>query len=588
MRLRLLLTAGLLAGLLATAAYASGALEALENASIDKRFAVRGAQPPSDVAFIAIDDVTFSELGRPWPFPRSLHGKAIDILHKAGAREIVYDLQFTEPTKPAMDFALYDSIDRAGGAVLATTEADEHGHTMVLGGDANLAKIDARAAAANLPDEERGVIRRFTYSMNGLDTIAVAVAERLGHHVDPSAFESGGAYIDFRGPKGTVPTYSFSSLLGGRVDPNELRGKIVVIGASAPSIQDLHATSAGQDLMPGPEVQANAIWTLLHGLPLASAPGWLNVLVIFALSLIIPLLALRIRAILAALAAPVVGIAYVVIAQVAFEHGTVLAVVAPLGGLMVAAVATVAVSHMLETMRRQQVGHMNEMLEQEIRIRTAELHATELEVIQRLGHAVESRDEETGDHIGRMSQLCYRLALAAGLEAETAEIVRHASAMHDVGKIAIPDAILRKPAKLTAGEWEIMKSHTTIGAELLAGSRSPLVQMGEVIARTHHERWDGSGYPAGLAGEHIPLVGRICAVADVFDALISVRPYKRAWSVEEALAEIGRQSGQHFDPRIAALLLTMGPELQREHGDAAEPPAFTLSTAPAKAPSLTG
>jgi putative two-component system response regulator len=209
---------------------------------------------------------------------------------------------------------------------------------------------------------------------------------------------------------------------------------------------------------------------------------------------------------------------------------------------------------MLETIRRQHVGELNRRLEEEVRIRTSELHATELEVIQRLGQAVESRDEETGDHIGRMSELCHRLALAAGMDPEEAEVLRHASAMHDVGKIAIPDAILRKPGPLTDAEWVVMKSHTTIGADLLAGSRSPLVQMGEVIARTHHERWDGSGYPAGLAGDDIPFVGRICAVADVFDALISPRPYKHAWTVDEALDEIAAQSGRHFDPRLAALL----------------------------------
>jgi response regulator RpfG family c-di-GMP phosphodiesterase len=292
----------------------------------------------------------------------------------------------------------------------------------------------------------------------------------------------------------------------------------------------------------------------MHGLPLRTAPDWLNLLAIFALSLLVPLLALRMRAIFAALAAPVVGVAYVLLAQFAFEHGTIVAVVAPLGGLLVAAVATVAVSHMLETLRRQQVGEMNRLLEQEIRIRTSELRATELEVIQRLGQAVESRDEDTGDHIGRMSELCHRLALAAGVDPEAAEVLRHASAMHDVGKIAIPDAILRKPGPLTDEEWEVMKTHTTIGADLLAGSRSPLVQMGEVIARTHHERWDGSGYPAGLVAEGIPLVGRICAVADVFDALTSARPYKHAWTVDEALAEIAAQSGRHFDPRLAALL----------------------------------
>jgi CHASE2 domain-containing sensor protein len=564
-RLRLLLTAGLVAGAVAAVAHTGGALDALENASIDQRFEVRGAQPPNDIAFVAIDDVTFSRLKLQWPFRRSLHGDAIDALHRAGAREIVYDVQFTEPTKPREDFALYDAIDRAGGAVLGTSESDASGHSMVLGGDENLAEIDAVAAAANLPEEERGVIRRFTWSKNNMDTLAVAVAKRLGHPVDSEAFEAGGSYIDFRGPKGTIPTYSFSDLVKGRIDPHALRGKIVVVGASAPSLQDLHATSAGNALMPGPEIQANAIWTLMHGLPLRTAPDWLNLLAIFGLSLIVPLLALRMRAIFAALAVPVVGVAYVLLAQYAFVHGTIVAVVAPLGGLLLAAVATVVVSHMLETIRRQHVGELNRLLEQEIRIRTSELRATELEVIQRLGQAVDSRDEDTGDHIGRMSELCYRLALAAGVDPEAAEVLRHASAMHDVGKIAIPDAILRKPGPLTDEEWEVMKTHTTIGADLLAGSRSPLVQMGEVIARTHHERWDGSGYPAGLAGESIPLVGRICAVADVFDALTSPRPYKHAWTVDEALAEISAQSGRHFDPRLAALLLDMRTDLRREH-----------------------
>jgi response regulator RpfG family c-di-GMP phosphodiesterase len=317
--------------------------------------------------------------------------------------------------------------------------------------------------------------------------------------------------------------------------------------------------------MSGPEVQANAIWTMLHGLPLRDAPAWLGLVAIVALSLVVPLLALRIRALLAALVAPAIGIAYVVVAQVAFTHGLVLPLVAPLGGLMFAAIATVAVSHLLETVRRQHMAEVNHLLEEEIRVRTSELRATELEVIQRLGHAVESRDEETGDHIGRMSELCERLALAAGMDRDEAELFRHASAMHDVGKIAIPDTILRKPGPLTAGEWEVMKRHTTIGGDLLAGSRSPLVQMGEVIARTHHERWDGSGYPAGLVGEEIPLVGRICAVADVFDALISDRPYKQAWTVEDTLGEIARQSGRQFDPQIAALLLELGPELRREY-----------------------
>jgi putative two-component system response regulator len=127
--------------------------------------------------------------------------------------------------------------------------------------------------------------------------------------------------------------------------------------------------------------------------------------------------------------------------------------------------------------------------------------------------------------------------------------------MHDVGKIAIPDFILHKPEPLTASEREVMQRHTEVGGDLLAGSRSPVVQLGEVIARTHHERWDGSGYPAGLAGEAIPLAGRICAICDVYDALVSARPYKTAWAVEDALDEIRALSGSHFDPRLVELFL---------------------------------
>ena len=563
--MRLLLMAGALAAAMAAAAHGTGALQAAENQTFDLRLSLRDSEPPSDVAVVAIDDVTFSELQTQWPFPRSLHGRAVDQLRRAGAREIVYDVQFTEPTRPREDMALYEAIRRAGGAVLATSETDDAGRTNVLGGDENLAAAGARAAASNLPEEDGGVIRRFEHSMGGLETIPVAVAERQGRRVDPAAFEPGGSFIDFRGRPGTIPTYSFSTLVRGRIAPHALRGKIVVVGASAPTVHDQHATAAGRDLMSGPEVQANTIWTLMHGLPLASSPAWLDLLLVLTTASAVPLLALRFRTLAAALAAPFTAAAYLIAAQLAFESGTVIPVAAPLLALVVSAVSTVAVSHALESVERRHMAELNDILEDEIRARTSELRETELEVVQRLGQAVESRDEQTGDHIGRMSALCHRLALAAGMDPDEAELLRHASAMHDLGKIAIPDSILRKPGKLTAEEWEIMKRHTTIGGDLLAGSRLPLVQMAEVIARTHHERWDGSGYPAGLVGEEIPLAGRICAVGDVFDALISDRPYKAAWSVEETLAEIDRQRGRHFDPRLVDLLLAIGPDLAREH-----------------------
>jgi CHASE2 domain-containing sensor protein len=479
-RIRLLVTAGILAAAVAGAAQAGGVLEAMEDSSVDQRFRERGAQPPADLLVVAVDDITFSELGRPWPLPRSLFGRAVRRLHDAGAREIVIDVQFTEPTAPREDMALFDALDRAGGAVLATSESDDRGRTNVLGGDENLAEIGAVAGASNLPDDETGgIIRRFTPSVAELRTLAVVVAERQGRTVRPEAFEPGGSYIDFRGPPGTVPTVSFSSLLRGDVDARVVRDKIVVIGASAPTVHDQHATAASHKLMAGPEVQANAIWTLLHGLPLSTAPAWLGLLTVFALSMVVPLVALRVRAVIAALVAPVLGVAYHQLAQVAFESGTVLPVVAPLFGL------------------------------------------------------------------------------AAGLSVDEADLLERASAMHDVGKIAIPDRILRKPGPLDPVERAIMERHTVIGAEVLGGSRSALVQAAEEIARSHHERWDGTGYPAGLAGEDIPLAGRICAICDVFDALVSNRPYKTAWPVEEALAEIREQRGRQFDPRLTELFLAL-------------------------------
>jgi cyclic di-GMP phosphodiesterase len=197
-----------------------------------------------------------------------------------------------------------------------------------------------------------------------------------------------------------------------------------------------------------------------------------------------------------------------------------------------------------------------------VRERTADLAEAEREIAHRLGVAVEWRDVETGTHIERIGRLCERLALQVGWTPEKADLLRHASALHDVGKVGIPDEILLKPGKLDADEWEKMKTHTTIGAKILAGSRSELVQMAETIAASHHERWDGSGYPNGLAGEDIPLVGRICAVCDVFDALLSPRPYKEAWPLEKVLDELVKSKGSHLDPDLVDAFLPIGIEVQ--------------------------
>ena len=173
-----------------------------------------------------------------------------------------------------------------------------------------------------------------------------------------------------------------------------------------------------------------------------------------------------------------------------------------------------------------------------------------IETIRRLSIAAEYKDDDTAAHIHRMSRYAAVIARGLDLPQSEVEIISHASLMHDVGKIGIPDSILFKPEELNTSEWDIMRGHTTIGARILAGSTSKVMQAGKIIALSHHEKWDGSGYPAGLKGEKIPLWGRICCVADVYDALISDRPYKTAFSNEKALQIIKEDSGTHFDPRI--------------------------------------
>jgi putative two-component system response regulator len=168
-----------------------------------------------------------------------------------------------------------------------------------------------------------------------------------------------------------------------------------------------------------------------------------------------------------------------------------------------------------------------------------------------------------------MSLLCGRLARAIGMSEADAERIEQASLLHDVGKIGLPDDILHKPGKLTPEERTVMQRHATIGADLLAGSPSPLLQAAEQIARTHHERWDGGGYPAGLRGEDIPLPGRIAAICDVYDALLSERPYKAAWTVEAALGHVASQSGKHFDPALVQVFLAFMREDHAARGDEA-------------------
>ena len=204
-----------------------------------------------------------------------------------------------------------------------------------------------------------------------------------------------------------------------------------------------------------------------------------------------------------------------------------------------------------------QLQGQNQVLDTRVRERTRQLDEAQIEILERLALAAEYRDDVTGQHTQRVGRNSALLARALGLPDDQVELLRRAAPLHDIGKIGIPDLILLRPGRLTREEFEVMKTHTAIGARILSGSHFPLLQLADEIARTHHERWDGSGYPTGAAGDAIPLSGRIVAAADVFDALTHERAYKPAWSVEEALSEIRSQQGQQFDPSVVDAFMTL-------------------------------
>jgi two-component system response regulator RpfG len=230
----------------------------------------------------------------------------------------------------------------------------------------------------------------------------------------------------------------------------------------------------------------------------------------------------------------------------------------------------------LLTLRRQHLvlEDRRRLLEHMVEDATREVREREKETLLRLARAGEFRDEETGYHLIRMSRYSRLIANALTLDRDEAETVELAAPLHDIGKIGIPDQILLKPAKLDAAEWQVMRRHPVIGHEILKGSASKYVRMGALIALGHHEKYDGSGYPNGLVGDHIPLCARIVAVADVYDALTSVRPYKPAWTTENALEYVGTQAGKHFDPRLVEAFIAAKREVvqvQNEWRDPAQP-----------------
>ncbi len=361
-RVLLLITVGVLATAIGIASHATHLLRGTEEQTIDTRFSIRGPiATPSNIAIVGIDGITFSYLlhhdpsGSQWPFPRHEEAQVIDNLHRAGARVIAVDIQFTEPTDPTDDDDLYTAIANAGHVVLVTTDVGKGGSTSILGGNANLAAAGARPANSTAIPDSDGVIRRFVYSYQDLETFPVVVAETAtGHAVSPKAFGGSSVPIDFVGPPGSIPTYSFSTVYSGHFNPALFRNRIVFIGATDPTLQDVHATAvSGSEQEAGAEIQANATDTVLRGFPLRDVPGWVTIALIALLGLLPPLVSIRLHRLRALVLALVVGVAYLVAAQLAFDAGRILNVTDPLLALAIGTVGTLAVLDLSETVERE-------------------------------------------------------------------------------------------------------------------------------------------------------------------------------------------------------------------------------------------
>jgi adenylate cyclase len=363
----LLIAVAVLAAGLGVLGYATHLLRRTELQTIDARFSIRGAErAPSDIVLVNIDNSTLVELKRhgkysEFPFPRRYEAHVIDRLREAGAKAIAVDIQFTQPTDPTDDQDLAEAIERAHGkVVLATTEVAADGETRVLGGNRVLGELGARAASAELTLDSDGEIRRFAYAKNGLKSFPVATAETAtGRTVPASLFRDGPLPIDFVGGPEAFAHTSFYDVLTGKPDPSLFANKIVIVGASAPILQDVHATATTNGAtMSGPEVWANATSTVLRGAPLRDIPGWLSVLVIVALGVIAPLSSLqvhRVRAMLDALAA---AVALTVATQIAFDGGWIVDFVYPLFALAVGTLGTLAVLYMSEAIERERVRNL--------------------------------------------------------------------------------------------------------------------------------------------------------------------------------------------------------------------------------------
>ncbi len=336
-------------------AYATHVFRELDLGTVDWRFSIDGKTKPAGFAVVAIDDETFDRF-EAYPLPRRIHGRVIRRLKADGAKLIAYDVQFSEPAADGEDdVQLLDSARAAGNVVFATTEVDERGKPKFVGIDQGSIPYARTAVGnANFVPDAGGIIRRLAYRIDGLKSFAVVAAERLsGKPVEPFAPDD--TWIDYFGPAGTVPTYPLSRVADGEFPPGTFRDKVVVVGASAPSLQDLHAVSFGDQEMPGPEIQANAIETIIAGLPLKSVRGWLNFLLVIGLGMLVPLASLRLGLRGALILAVLTAAGFLLGTQIAFANGWVNSLVYPFGALAMSSVGAIGSHYLLTAFERERV-----------------------------------------------------------------------------------------------------------------------------------------------------------------------------------------------------------------------------------------
>jgi adenylate cyclase len=348
-------TAAVLTGFV-LAAHATDVLEDSELDTVDARFAVRGdLGPPEEIAIVGVGEQSFRELGEQWPFPRTLHAEAITRLKRDGAQVIAYDVQFTEPSNPADDQALADAIARAGNVVLATTVVNDRGGTNVFGGEDVLRDLGARAAHAGLTTDSGRVVRRMSREIEKLEAFSVAAVERArGRQVTDDDFPDP-AWIDYHG-RTNVRTVPFHRVVRGDFASGTFRDQIVLVGATAPSLQDVHPTSVSADeFMYGVEIHANAISTLLRDFPLREVPGWVTVALILLFGAVGPLIAMRFGPLRAAFIGLALAGLYVAFVQLVFNNGLIVDFIYAEASLALGVVGALGVALVLDAFERERV-----------------------------------------------------------------------------------------------------------------------------------------------------------------------------------------------------------------------------------------